>query len=246
MDSLFLVHSITIIISSLVPFIWIQNSSTAPYTLQLCGALVMLYIVFRKILGKTYHENTQSVLTILTLNSITQLLIISTGGATSPLFFLYYFLIFAFSLVYESFQGLTLSLITVSLFWFYYHQNLSPQLVANLFSLLLIFPLSQSFSTSLLKNLESKGKIKLLEKTIEREETDSLLWINTEAKPTLNSVIDRVTDLIIFLKSTRSDLRVPKNFFEKIKSIQADLLTLYSSSENLEEVIKEESDNKII
>jgi hypothetical protein len=84
-------------------------------------------------------------------------------------------------------------------------------LVANLFSLLLIFPLSQSFSSSLLKNLEAKGKIKLLEKTIEKEETDSLLWINTEAKPTLNSVIDRVTDIIIYL-NLPAHLRVPRAF----------------------------------
>jgi len=242
----FLTHSLLILFSTLIPFVWTSNSTTFPYTLQLCGGLIIAYIVFKKVLGNVYHENGVDILTVLTANSITQLLILSTGGSKSSLFFLYYFLIFAFSIVCESYQSITISLATVLAFLYQLNFNADAATIANLFSLLLISPLAQSFSKTMINNLESQGKIKVLENNLEKEESDSLLWLTTEAKPTLNSVITSVTDLVIFLKSSRHNLDVPKNLLDKVKSIQADLITLYSSTDDLEETLKESSDsNKI-
>lgn len=242
----FLLHAFLITLSSLLPWLWILNKSTSDYTLQLCGVIVILYTVSKKVLRVTYQNFNPNILTLLTVNSITQLLIFSTGGINSPLFFLYYFLIFAFALIYESYQALTVSLVTSAIYLFQTNFSLSPLITANLLSLILISPLARLFSNTMIKNLEAKGKITILESNIEKEEVDSLLWLSTEAKPTLNSIISSVTDLVIFLKSSRNNIPVPKSFLDKIKSIQTDLITLYSSSEDLEESIKELSDNKNI
>ena len=105
-------------------------------------------------------------------------------------------------------------------------------------------PLAVSFSKNYLSNLQSKGKIVLLEESLKKDETDSLLWISTQAKPTINSIINATTDLVIYLNSTRHNLSIPKGLLDKIKSIQSDLLTLYSSAEELQDSIEEVSDSK--
>ena len=116
MRSKFLLHATLIIASSLLPFLWSQSSITSNYTLQLCGALIILYTALRKFLPHTNNNVDPNILTILTANSITQLLVFSTGGTSSPLFFLYYFLIFAFAMIYEGYQAVTISLITVAIY----------------------------------------------------------------------------------------------------------------------------------
>ena len=239
----FLINSMLIIASTLLPFIWNNNPSTSGYTLQLCGALTILYIVFKKFLLASTHRNSLNTTTILFTNAITQLLVLSTGGIASPLFFLYYFLIFAFALIYGSTQAFTISLATVSVYLF--ETNFSPNTIAlaNLFSLILITPLAQSFSKTIIKNLEAEGKIKVLETSIASEEIDSLLWLSTEAKPTLNTVIKSATDLVIYLKSTRNSLPVPKGLLDKAKSIQSDLINLYTSTEALEASINTTADS---
>lgn len=244
MKSRFLLHAFLIFASSLIPFVWNQLPLTSNYSLQLCGSLTILYIVFKKTLPHISRQFDPNILTILTANSVTQLLVLSTGGTHSPLFFLYYFLIFAFAIIYESYQALTVSITTSVIYLFQLNFNLDSATLASLFSLLLISPLAQAFGKAMLKNLESEGKITLLKDNLKKEETDSLLWLSTEAKPTINSVIDSVTDIIIYLKSTRSELQLPKSFLDKIKTIQTDLLTLYSSGEDLEDSLKELSDNK--
>ncbi len=244
MRSKFLLHATLIIASSLLPFLWSQSSITSNYTLQLCGALIILYTALRKFLPHTNHNVDPNILTILTANSITQLLVFSTGGTSSPLFFLYYFLIFAFAMIYEGYQAVTISLITVAIYLIKTNLSLDSATIAHLFSLLLISPLAQVFSNTMIKNLEAEGKISLLKDDLKKEETDSLLWLSTEAKPTINSVIESVSDLIIYLRSSRSEINLPKSFLDKIKAIQTDLLTLYASGEDLEDSIKETTDNK--
>lgn len=246
MNVSFFSHSILIIASSLIPWFWITNQNTSTYTLQLCGALVVLYSVFRKFLRNSNHNYNLNITTILTVNAITQLLVFSTGGINSPLFFLYYFLIFGFAIIYESRQAIVISLVTVLIYLFHSSFSVNTSIAANLFSLILIAPLAQLLSNTLLSNLESSGKIKFLENNLKKEETDSLLWLSTEAKPTLNSVINSVTEVIIFLNSTRNEYNLSQKFIDKIKNIQANLITLYSSTEDLEDSIKETPDSKNI
>lgn len=244
MDLSFLLNALLISLSSLLPWFWILNSNTSPYTLQLCGGLVVLYTVFKKFLPIFGHKIDPNILTILTVNSITQLLVFSTGGISSPLFFLYYFTIFAFAIIYESRQAIVTSATTVLIYLFHLRFSLDTSTIASLFSLILITPIAQLLSSTLLSSLESAGKIKILEKNIEKEETDSLLWLSTEAQPTLNSVINSITDIVIFLNSTRNEYNISQKFIDKIKKVQTDLIVLFSSSEDLEDSIKESTDSK--
>ncbi len=102
-------------------------------------------------------------------------------------------------------------------------------------------PLAVIFSRTYLKNLESIGRIKVLKQVIKREEAESLLWVTKTAKPSIASVLNSVSDLVIYFNSKEDE--VASAVTDKIKSIQSDLITLYSSTGEFEESLKDSSDN---
>lgn len=235
-----IIHTFINIVATIAPAYWIYSPLLQNYTLQACGAAVILYIVSKKVLPPT----SQDITTVVFLNLIIQLLVFSTGASLSPLFFLYYFVLFAFAIYFDRTQVFLISLITtLTHLYFSRSAQIGPNQIANLLSILLISPLASIYSQAVLKNELSKQKIKNLENDLSETEADSLLWITTENKPTLNKAIDSITDLIIYLKSTRSKFSAPNSFVAKLKAIQSDLLTLYSSADLLEDNLKNQTDN---
>lgn len=233
-------HTLTIIFSTILPSLWISNPGLEPFTLQACGALTLAYIAFKKLSGPT----TQNIVTLLFMNALVQTLIISTGKTASPLFFLYYFVLFAFAVTFERYQVFVITIFTIISYIFLDQSLLGhTQGVANLLSLLLISPLATLYSKAVIKNNLAKEKIVSLQEDLSKTETDSLLWLATENKPTLNSVISSITDLIIYAKSSRAEIQPPKAFINKMRSIQSDLMTLYSSADLLEEDLKSKTDS---
>ncbi len=233
-------HTIAIVTSTVLPGMWISNATLEPYTLQGCGALVLAYMAFKKF----SRPSTQNLTTLLFMNALVQTLIISTGKTASPLFFLYYFVLFAFAVSFERYQVFVITLATTAVHLLI-SRNLQEQTqnLTNLLSLLLISPLANYYSNAVIKNNAAKDKIQSLQEDLTQTETDSLLWLATESKPTLNHVINSITDLIIYLKSTRAEASVPKAFLNKMRSVQSDLMTLYSSADILEDDLKSKTDS---
>ncbi|OGD82879.1 hypothetical protein A2572_03730 [Candidatus Collierbacteria bacterium RIFOXYD1_FULL_40_9] len=241
MNFLVIVQSLLIFISIFFPTLFASNPNLEPYSLQACGVIVLVYIAFKKLLRPEY----QSISSMLFIMAFIQILVISTGKTSSPLFFLYYFVLFALSVTFEKYLVFFLTAITISSYLYLQPNILNDfnQSTANLLSLLLITPLANYYSKAVIKNSIAKEKIKLLQEDLSQTETDSLLWLTTENKPTLSQVINSVTDIIIYLKSTRSQAIVPKPFLDKIRAIQSDLMTLYSSADLLEDNLKTKTDN---
>lgn len=239
----FLWHSLALIVSTLIPWYWTSDPNLSYYTLQLAGGIVILYSVTKFFSRQSTHNNFLDLLTLILINSLTQLLVLSTGGFGSPFFFLLSLILFAIALIFEPFQALIISLTTVTLFLIQNHFQFSIELITKNLELLLSTPLAILFSKSYLNSLEAKGKIKILEEQLQREENDSLLWITTSAKPSITSVFNSISDVIIYLNSTRHNLDIPKSLIEKIRHIQSDLLTLYTSAEDLKNTLESESDS---
>lgn len=237
-------HSMALILSTLIPWFWIQSDTLSQYTLQLAGGIVVLYIVTKKLLHLTNHEKLVDLISLVFINSLTQIVVLSTGGITSPFFFLLFLLLFAVALLFESYQSIIIASITSGLFIFQNINELSTALVTGVVELLLAAPLSSVFGKNYLQNLKSKGKIEILEQEIASEETDSLLWITTSAKPSLTHTIKSLSEVIIYLNSSRHNLSLPKSFLTKIQNIQSDLIMLYSSANELKNTLESESDNK--
>jgi len=98
------------------------------------------------------------------------------------------------------------------------------------------------FSNSYLKYLQSEGRISLLKENIKDEETDSLLWISTNAKPSLTTALNSLTDVVIYLNAKGQTPIATSSILQKLKTIQQDLISLYSSTSTLEKSIEDSSD----
>lgn len=220
-------------------FAWTQSPVLNSYNLQLTGALILLYFGSKLFL----HKLTRSIFfTTIVLISIVLLLIFSSGGISSPIFFVLDFLMFAIALLIAPNQAAVASFIIVSILLWQNSTNLTSPMIIDLLSLILMTPLAIIFSNVYLKFLASEGKISFLKKTIKDEQNDSLLWISTTAKPSLATVLNSLTDIIIYLNAKVDTTAVPKLLLDKLKTIQKDLISLYASTGVLEKSIEKSSD----
>lgn len=232
--------SLLLAISIMAIWLWSITPALNIYNLQLTGVFMLLYFVTKKF-SRTPNRKSFDFTSTVILNSICLLLIFSTGGATSSLFFLLDFLLITIALLIEPGQAVVASVLLASLFLWQEWGVLDTARIINIISLLLMTPVAIIFSNNYLENLKSQGRIQVLEDVIQEEETESLLWIS-KAKPSIATVLNSTTDLVMYFNSKSRELLLPAQITEKLRSIQSDLITLYTSTGTLQKAIEEESD----
>ncbi|KKT37504.1 MAG: hypothetical protein UW35_C0029G0012 [Candidatus Collierbacteria bacterium GW2011_GWF2_44_15] len=243
MNRLNLLYTITLFFAVIFSFLWSSTPTLAQYNLQLTGALTFVYFVTRMIQSRKASLTQSNLSSTIILTIITLLLVFSTGSATSPLFFILDFLLFALALLFQPFQAGAVSVLLIGLFLWQNQAHLTPEILINILSLGFVTPLAILFGRNYLSSQAQKGRIHILSNVIQEEETDSLLWISTSAKPSLSSVLNSVSDLVIFFNSKGDNITsVPSGFVDKLRVIQQDLITLYTSTNAFENSIKETSD----
>ncbi len=115
--------------------------------------------------------------------AVIHLIILSTGGITSLLFFLIYFLLFSLAFQNPPTINLIYSLITI----LFYSFNLNSfNSLVQLLSLLLITPIS--YFIALTKSSETEAQDHL-----SRDQTDFLLWLSLRLKKPLQEIISLST-----------------------------------------------------
>lgn len=232
------IRALILSISIILVFLWTSVPTLNQYNLQLTGALVILYFGSRLI----FRRSNSFFFSTLVFVSIALLLIFSTGGINSPIFFVLDFLLFAIALLISPNSAAVASAVLVFILIYQNYTKISSSAIIDILSLILITPLAIIFSKTYLKNLASEGKITILKEAIKDEQTESLLWIATSAKPSLASVLNSISDIVIYLNSKGESLNLPKGLIDKIKTVQKDLISLYSSTNTLETSIKESTD----
>lgn len=226
--------------ATVLTWLWTTTSALNQYNLQLTGALTLLYFGSKFFLRSSNHHRLDITSTAI-LNSICLLLIFSTGGLSSPLFFLLFFLLITLALLFEPIQAVVVSVTLVFIFLLDNYSSLGTTKIINLLSLLVMTPIALAFSRNYLAILVAKGRINILEKALEDTESDSLLWIS-RTKPSLASVLNSTTDLVMYFNSKGRQLLLPPAIVDKLKAIQNDLITLYSSTSSLEKTLESEAD----
>lgn len=234
------VQSLILILIILFIFIWTSSPTLSHYNLQLTGALILVYFGSKYVLRLVTADNL--FFTTITLVSITLLLIFSSGGISSPIFFILDFLLFAIALLITPLHAVIVSISLISIFVWQNFYNVTSSMIIELISLAFVTPLAVIFGKIYLTSLHSKGKINLLKEAVKDEQADSLLWITTTAKPSLASVLNSLTDLVVYLNTKSQAVSIPKALIEKLKTIQRDLITLYASTGSLEKSIEDSSD----
>ncbi|MBI2326217.1 hypothetical protein HYU91_02400 [Candidatus Collierbacteria bacterium] len=227
---IFSLHTLFLILSLGLTYLWTKNPSLSPFNLQATGLLILFYFVTKFVTGKA--KSTQNTLDAIIFTTITFLIVTTTGGVHSPVFFLLYFLLFALSLLFEPIQSIILSLLLIALFGYDLSNNFDNPALINLITLFLTTPIAMIFGKKYLQTLEDLGRIKQLNKIISEEETDTLLWLTTRARPTLISLLD-TTSLII------SSNLLPGRLQDRLKQLHQDLISLHQSAQTLENDIQD-------
>lgn len=206
-------------LTGLFAWIWVHHPQLAPYSLQLValGAVI--------ILAKNLMKNSSfGLIDLIIINGIVSLLAFSTGGPSSPFFFLFYFLLFALAFLLDPETAIVFSLILIIL--------LTPQIesgsdLAEVFSLLLVTPLAFFFGQEYLKNLTNQKRIKIFqqkwlqdEKTLESEEKNILLWLSLNFRNTLAEINEITAQLLSDLAHlSPSQKSLLKKMRRKIKKL---------------------------
>lgn len=194
----FLVNAFFLLASLFLVYFWTENPATSLYTLQLIALFVLLYFL-NQLLSRGQPN---LFLNTLIFTIVILLLVSTTGGLGSPLFFLVYFLLFGTALLMETELTIFFTLALVVFFLFLNPLDNLNNLIA-LASLLFISPLAFFFGKQYLQVLKDKKRIEILEKTdremkkaLKREETDSLLWLSLELKKGLLRIIEKTSQLL--------------------------------------------------
>lgn len=233
------IHSFFLFSAVVLTYVWTSNPILSLYTLQLIGIFVFLYFLSHTFIRPSVLT---SILDAVIFTVIILLLITSTGGISSPLFFLIYFLLFAIALLFEPYITLILSATLVLYFW---PKTITLNAGIQLLSVLFILPLAIFLGEQYLRLLASKEEIKILKKTgrklekhLTTEETNILFWLNLNFKEGILSVLQSSADLLASIGQL--NLR-QKDSLEKIHSTAKQLL---KTGEQLERSIDLETDKK--
>jgi len=170
-----------------IAFLLTQSSFFIPFLVQIIALTAIIFI-----LSLIFFHRFSIVLIIF----LTNLIILSTGAISSPLFFLIYFLLFALSFQNHPLTNLSYSLITII---FFSYSLSSPTTIIQLLSLILITPLTWFISYS--QDLSQKN-----ESNLSQDETDFLLWISLHLKSSLRE--------IIFLSDNSKITKIAKNLIK--------------------------------
>lgn len=201
-----LVHAITLITTVCFAFI-ISSSSLAKYDIQITAAFFIIYFLAKKFTPKKTQGSSpfgphrlfdSALFSFICVN-----LINSTGGLSSPLFFLFYFLIFAISLILEPVISLTTTATIVLLYLIFPGSITSFKDYVPLISLPFLTPFALFLGQEYQKVLEEAKIIQILsqkneslEQEIVREEENTFLFLSLVIKGHLKTIKEAVENFM--------------------------------------------------
>lgn len=194
-------QSILLSISFTFVFVW-QQTPLSDYTIQILGLFIAIFLIlsaFKKssrTLG--YALESQNSWSIFFLTSIVLLLVFSTGGLNSNLFFLLYFLCFGIAFAFEP---LTVFIFVIGALLVFFPDALVNDVMSNIIklgSLALISPLAFFFGREFRQ---------------EEKQSKTMETIKTNAKEVADK-IEADVDLI------KEDKKLQQNDLEKLADIQ--------------------------
>lgn len=240
-------HFILLLLAAGFTFFWHNNPGLSQYSLQLSSLLLAVFL-FHNLLGRKKITNVsfikyQSISNSLTITLLLLLLVLDTGGLTSPLFFTLDFLLFGLSLLFNPSLGLLVGL-ALSLFFLLNNSLIDLNSLTNLISLILMAPMARFLGTQYLRLLEDQKQIKILkhqsnqlETKLSQEEGNTLLWLTLNFHNKMSQSLDLISQISSQLST------IPYHQQEKLKSLYLDLKELFQSGQELKDKIDKISDD---
>jgi len=245
-------QSVYLLVAVAFAFIWAGNPTLSMFSWQLTALLMLILLFHNLITNRQLHQNplnesiivNRNIANSISLTIVVTLLVISTGGASSALFFLLDFLLIGLSLFFATSTSFMLALALIIGLLLDSPLTTTAQLT-NLISLLFMAPLAAFFSTQYLSLLSAQEKIKVLKhqaksmsQDLTIEESDTLLWLGLNFNKTMMLTLDWFSQMGTTIS------RLPYHQQQQFSELYQDLKALWQSGEQLKERIDRLTDEK--
>lgn len=230
------VQTSLLILAVFFPFYWSNQTYLSKFNWQLVSLLILGF-AFHSWRTKKRQKNDpikqyQSITIIAIVTIVTVILVLTTGGAASPLFWLMDFLLFfvaVFGRAGAAFS-LTLALITAFLL---NEPELDQRSLINLVSLLLMAPLAAFFSTQYHQVIMTKKENEVLSNQANLLEQSTLIWLALDFRRQMERAVDLVSQISVNLTA------IPYHQRDRLNELYRDLKALWQSGQALEKKIDE-------
>lgn len=182
-------HTLLLLLVVGVVFVW-NVSAVAEFSTQAVALLLAIFIS-KHIIRNHLTASQESLVDSLVLTALVLVIVSASGGLSSPVFFLIYFLLFVLSLLLAPSIPLSLSFSLIVFFLFSTTITKFSELLP-LFSFPLITPLAVYFGREHKKKLYHKHDVYHLKETVRRETEDVLLWLTTTFSKEMKFISDKL------------------------------------------------------
>jgi len=203
-------QAFVLILSFLLIFLWQQSPfSESNYIATSLGLLVFFYFMLSR--KKKKPEGTWSEIGgVFILNTLILILIFSTGGIHSTLFFLLYFLVFGISFIFEP---AIVFLFAIGIVLIFLQQALKDDVVGNfikLASIFIISPIAFFFGKEYAKRNDQKNQIQQMEENATNVantiESDVQTVLNSEKQTLKKESVKKLGDVLKEAEMLREDI----------------------------------------
>ena len=178
-------QSVVVFLSTLLVLIW-QKTEFAQFTVQAIGFLIFLYILAAA--KNKWRVSIGGEFGVFVLNSVILLLVFQTGGLSSPLFLLLFFVLFGVAIVMEPYIVFALVVSWVVLFSSFLESGETLPDLIRLGSLALISPLSYLFG----KIYNRQGRISQNVSDMKERTKDAADTISQDVEEVLDKDKDKI------------------------------------------------------
>jgi len=223
------ISPILAIITVVVAFL-ISISPLASYGLQIAALMMIIYVGVSFLIRKHILSlDLKVTLDILIFCLTISLLVFTTGGFASPVFFLSYFLLFGVTLFSSPVTATAITVTFALLFIVTPKQDFWMDLL-QMSSLLAIAPLSVLFGKQYLRVLLDKKMITGLSQKVQRNRVDVTTWTEGDFRRRLLRIQE-------YLQKLSSDPSIELDKKERINSLYRQIYDLFLSGRTMEKKI---------
>lgn len=223
------VSPILAVVTVVVAFL-ISVSPLSNYGLQIAALTMIIYVAVSFLIRKhILSVDLKVTLDVLVLTLTVSLLIFTTGGFTSPVFFLSYFLLFGVTLFSSPITATAITVTFALLFIVAPKADFWMDLI-QIGSLLAIAPLSVVFGKQYLKLLQDKKMITGLSQKVQKNKVEVTDWTEGDFRRRLLRIQE-------YLQKLSSDPTIELDKKQRINSLYRQIYDLFLSGRSMEKKI---------
>ncbi len=223
-----LTHSILVAVALGLSY-FIAKTPLSEYSLQISGLLVAIYMLISFLIRKKFLTIGSRVsFDIFVFSFAVSFLLFTTGGFTSPIFFLTYFLLFGIALLSAPTTSIVAALVFAILFVLTPRTDFWAE-VLQIASLLSIAPVSAMFGNLYIQILKNEQKIQVLKNVsqdfieeIKSQEEEVKSWAEGDFRPKLVNIQKYLDELL-------KDPNLDNDKKERIKDLYQQIYELFLS-----------------